>query len=444
MSKHIRYFLLLSLIALVVSCKKKTPEDIGLPILPGGDLLNAQFSDTLTLIAHTVRDDSLNTTAVSPLLLGICNDPVFGISTSSIFTQICIPSGKSNPAFGTNPQLDSAVLSLVYLGGQKYGNLYPEKFKVYEVTDQMSTSAKYYSDTSLIYNTEIGSAYILPNTKDSVKLGNDPKMPSQLRITLDKNFCQKFLDDSTHYSSNTIFQSYFKGLYITTASGTPIGTGAILYMDATNINSRVTLYYHNSNAVNNDSLSYYFAITKGGCARFSHFEHDYLSATEIKSQLNSSMSVPEDKVFVQAMAGLRTKISMPYIMDLLKNGKIAINKAELILPVDPLSIAGPDSTYFPCPKLVATIADSLLGPLIMSDYFEGATYFGGEYDAVNKVYKFNIARHIQQILNGKKANQGLYIITNGRPTTANRVQLLGGNKALPSHMSLRITYTPLE
>ena len=103
------------------------------------------------------------------------------------------------------------------------------------------------------------------------------------------------------------------------------------------------------------------------------------------------------------------------------------------------------STVFSAhPKLVATIADSTLGPVIMPDYFEGATYFGGDYDATNKVYKFNIARYVQQVLNGTRKNQGLYIITNARPTTANRVQLIGGNQTLPNHMRLKITYTPVE
>lgn len=438
MSRHIRYFFFFSLLLLVVSCKKKTPEDIGLPILPGQDLLNAQFTDTVTLEAHTVRDDSLNTTAVSPLLLGVCNDPVFGITTSSIYTQIAIPSGKSNPNFGTNPVLDSAVLSLVYSNAQKYGSLYPEKFKVYEVTDKMSTTAKYYSDTSLVYGAEIGSAYLLPQIKDSVTLAYGTKMPAHLRIKLDNNFCQQFLDTTGHYSSNLVFQNFFKGIYITTASGAPAGSGAILYMDATNANSRLTLYYQNSTA---DSLSYYFGITSTGCARFSHFEHDYASTADISAQLNSSKLIPEDKVFVQPMAGVRTLVRMPYIMDLYRNGKISINKAELVLPVDPSS----DTLNYPAhPKLVATIADTVLGPLILSDYFEGSLYFGGDYDKAKNEYRFNIARHIQQVLNGKKENIGLYIIANARSTTANRVQLSGGNKAMPTRMKLRITYTPLE
>jgi len=208
-------------------------------------------------------------------------------------------------------------------------------------------------------------------------------------------------------------------------------------MNTTDLYSRLTLFYHNDS----DTTSYSFDISKDNCARFSHFEHDYSTATEITNQLNTADDIQQDKVFVQPMAGVRTKITMPYLSDFLKTGRVAINKAELILPIETSSVSSVFSAH---PKLVVTIADSALGPVIMPDYFEGATYFGGDYDATNKVYKFNIARYVQQVLNGTKQNQGLYIITNARTTTTNRIQLFGGNQTLPNHMRLKITYTLLE
>lgn len=442
MTRQIRYFLFLTLIALAVSCKKKTPEDIGLPILPGEDLLNASFTDTITLITHTVYDDSLKTDEVTPLLLGNMNDPVFGVSKASIFTQISL--SKSNPVFGINPQLDSVVLSLVYSSGQYYGALDPQKFKVYEVSQSLYRDSIYYSNRMLQFSTELGSAYVKPkpnSAKDSVMV-DTIKYPPHLRIHLDKNFFQNFLTSPTYtasYTGNAAFQKVFKGLYISSSSGLPSGQGAIMYMDLVHTYSRVTMFYHNKT----DTTSLHFVISNSACARFTHFEHDYSFATEIKSQVNSADSIQKDVVFVQPMAGVRTKVTMPYLKDLYNNGKIVINKAELIMPVDPSSIILMDSIYVPHPKLVATIADSALGPLIMPDYFEGATYFGGDYDAAKKEYRFNIARYVQQILNGKKVNQGLYIIANARPTTANRAQLVGGRKNLTNRMRLKITYTPL-
>jgi hypothetical protein len=400
-------------------------------------LLNAEFSDTATLITHTVRDDSLPTGKVSPMLLGNINDPLFGITKASVYTQLYLQ--KTNPSFGSNPILDSAVLSLVYKNGQYYGTLYPQQFEVYELAQSLSKDSVYYSNKTLLLGTKLATAYLTPDVKDSVPV-DTIKFPPHLRITLNQNLLQKFFDDSyiSAYNSNDNFQTVFKGLYITSTSIPPAGQGAILYIDLTNTYTRLTLYYHNDTS---DSLSYFFTIHNTESQRFSHFEHDYSSATALQNQLNTSDTIQENQVFVQPMAGVRTKITMPHIKNFFANGKVAINKAELVLPVEPTAV---DTTFSPHTKLVAVIADKEKGILTLPDYYEGTSYFGGDYDATNKVYKFNIARYIQQVLNGTRENQNLYIITSARPTTANRVQLIGGSKSLPNRMRLKITYTPLE
>ena len=440
MSKYFRYIFYLAIVTLSVvevSCKKKTPEDIGLPILPGDDVLNTFFTDTMTLVTHTVAEDSLPTKNLLPTLLGSMNDPVFGISKASVFTQISLSA--TNPSFGANPVLDSAVLSLVYYKGEYYGALSPQKFTVYEVTQAIYSDSIYYSNRMLPYNpVELGNAVRIPHPAADSLLVDSLKYPPHLRIPLDVIFFNGFLTNTAIYNSNTDLQNFFKGFYITAASVSSSDSGAVFSMDMNHAYSRITLFYHNSI----DTTSYYFGIAGDATTRFSHFDHDYSATTDIKNQLGSANTIQSDKVFIQPMAGLRAKVTMPTLPAFFNNKKVAINKAELIMPVDALSAGS--STFAPHSKLIAAIADSVLGPAIMPDYFEGATYFGGDYDATNKVYKFNIARYIQQVLSGSQKNQGLYIITYSRPTTANRVQLLGGNQALSPHMRLKITYSPVE
>jgi hypothetical protein len=443
MTKYFRYTLIFFLAAgLFSSCKKKTPENIGLPFLPGSDLLNANFTDTLTLRTHTVRDDSLRTDEVTPMLLGVINDPVFGLTRSSLFTQIAL--SKTNPSFGNNPILESAVLSLVYNNKQYYGNLSTaQKFDVYEVSQNLYKDSSYYSNKlSQYYTTQIiGSANVIPDVNDSVMVGTS-KFPPHLRINLSTVMFQHFLDDPAYtasYNSNASFISVFKGIYIKSSSAPSSGQGAILYFDLASAYTRLTLYYHNDSI---DSLSCNFPITKDVCARYTHFEHDYSSVSGITNQLNTADTIQESYVYVQPMAGIRTKITMPYLTSMFGGHKVAINKAELVLPVDPASFSGTDSVFSPHSKLVVTIADNVLH--ILPDYFEGASYFGGDYDVSAREYRFNISRYVQQVLNGTKANLGLYLITGSRPTTANRVKLMGGDKANSTRMRLKISYTPLD
>lgn len=432
MRSPIRYILpVFLLILLVGACKKKTPDNIGLPFLPDSDVLGAEFTDTLELITHTVKDDSLRTDEVTTLLLGVVNDPVFGVTKSSVFSQFVL--SKTNPSFGTNPVLDSAVLSLVYNNRQYYGTLEQVKFHVYEVTEAMKKESNYYSDQIVAFGTQLGSAYIKPSVTDSVQV-DTLKYPPHLRIHLDKAFFQDFISNPTFYSSNSTLQTKFKGVHVATSSGTAPGQGAILYMDMVHTYSRLTLFYHNST----DTTSYHFPISKD-CARFTHFEHDYSGATNVLSQLNSSPSSQEATVYVQAMAGVRTMVTLPGLKDMFGGKKVAINKAELVIPIDPLQV---DSPFTQVNKMVVTIADSI--PLTIPDYNEGATYFGGDYDADNKEYRLNIARYVQQVIDGKRELKPLYLFPKDRAIVAQRVVLKGGSKANSVRMKLKIAYTPLD
>ena len=374
-------------------------------------------------------------------LLGNINDPFFGITRSSVFTQFSL--SKTNPDFGPNPVLDSAVLSLVYSSGSHYGNLTAQKFDVYEVSEQLYRDSTYHSNKLAQYYTtqQIGSATILPNVKDSDSVGT-VKYPPHLQIKLSTAMFQNFLDDPLYtasYNSNESFQSVFKGIYVKSSTTPSPGEGAVLYLDLANTYSRISLFYKNDTI---DSLNYAFPISSSACAHFSHFEHEYSSVFGITNQINTADTLQESSVYVQPMAGVRAKVTMPYLPSMFGGKKVAINKAELVLPVDPNSFLGADSVFSPHSRLIVTIADSLLH--ILPDYFEGLTYFGGDYDKTKKEYVFNISRYVQQVLNGTKANLGLYIIPYARPTTANRVLLMGGDKINSNRMRLKITYTPLE
>ncbi|MBI4947636.1 MAG: DUF4270 domain-containing protein [Bacteroidetes bacterium] len=462
MSKNNRYLFLLIPIAIGImvlgSCKKKTPENIGLPYLPAGDLLNATFTDTFTLITHSCKSDSLMTNRMAPILLGTMNDPFFGITTASIFTQL--EPARYNPTFGSGITLDSVVLSLPFYGNKYYGSLAAETFEVYKLTDTLNYATNYYSNKSKAYSTLLGSVYIQPNVTDRVHIGSDTvTLPPQLRLKLDTGYFQNFFD-STQYTNYNTFQNFFNGLYITANSIPASGSGAILYIDLTNtLYSHLTLYFRSSikplpSGPLGADTSFTLNVNSATCAHFSHFVHDYSATTvpstgpanaNINDQLTvySDTMIQEDQVYVQPMAGVRTKITFPSLKHFFDDGEKAINKAELILKVDPSSIAGANSIFAPHPQLVIAISDPI-GPLVMPDYYEGVSYFGGTYDATNHQYIFNIARYVQQVITGKRKNEGLYIMTTSSSTIANRVQLIGGNKLLSGHMRLKITYTPLK
>ncbi len=442
-----KFFLILTfgLAFSLTSCDESSV--VGLDVQPTNDLLNVGYIDTTTLITKTVIEDSLRTdeTLLSSGIgiIGKYIDPVFGEATASLYTQMNLSSNISSTSFGKNPICDSIVLSLVY-NGNYYGksDKKQQTISVYQLLEDIKTENTYYSDTTITYSSaDLANGFnFVPHPSDSVSvLGVDEK--PQLRIPLLKSFGQYLLGSTNDLVDNTTFQTFLKGFYITTenTSGLSSGEGNILYFNM-NI-SRMTIYYHNAI----DTLSYDFSL--GSVARFQHFNHNYTSGidADLTSQLSTSPPAQNTVNFIQAMAGVKTKIETPYLMNWIKNGAIAINKAELVVKTDVSSAYQVDTFAVPPSLIVFGINDDKTSYLI-ADAFEGSAYFGGVYDATAKTYRFNIARYIQQVLDGNRSNNGLYLsvphVTAG--TSANRIVIGGGSSLSPYQMKLNITYTKLH
>ena len=126
------------------------------------------------------------------------------------------------------------------------------------------------------------------------------------------------------------------------------------------------------------------------------------------------------------------------------SGAIGINKAELVIKADTSLITALCDTFPPPTSLIVfAIADD--GSMVpVPDAFEGATYFGGTFNKTTQTYTFNITRYIQQILDGKRNNNGIYILASNGVLYSNRVIIGGGSSASARQMKLNITYTKLH
>ena len=424
---------ILLILSFIFACKD--PAIVGLQVQPAGDQLNVEHCDTITLFAYSVREDSIRTDETTSNLLGSSVDPVFGKCSASFYAQLRL--SENNADFGENPVLDSITLSLPYKGIYGDSNAL-QTVKVYEMAEDIYKDSVYYSNSEfLTTGVPIASMTFVPNIKDSVIVGADT-LPPQLRIHLNPSVGQKFIDasGSTSLSDNTNFLKFFKGIYVTTTYAS--GEGAIISLNLLNAQSKVTMYYKNDT----DTLTYNFVISEGS-ARIGHFNHAryQYADTYLRSEIYGDTLKGDSILFLQSMAGLKIRILYPYIKELVKNGRIAINKADLIVTVDDNDMSLSD--YQPPPKLILLEEkDGLIRYLL--DQLEGATYFGGTYSSSKKEYKFNIARHIQQVVDGIKENLGLYLVdfTVNRPNEAARVVLKGPKRSI-GNLRLQITYTKL-
>lgn len=443
------FFLCAVISILICSCTNESSM-IGLNVLPKKDLLDAKYNDTTSIVSYTVKSDSVRTDHAIQFefnnqghynnFLGSYNDPVFGKTTTSIYTQLSLPNNITNLYLG-NPDsllLDSVVLSLAYRG-EYYGNLDVQTIKIYRLNDALSLDSSYYSNRNLNYSSEeSANISFIPNPFDSVSVAGVKRGP-HLRIKLDKQLGNDILGHG-NFADNTAFIDFFKGLYITPGNAVQeSGKGSILYLKIPDPLSALTLYYKKKSTPDT-SYQYSFDINNTS-ARFNHYEHVFSST--INEQLNDH-SLGQNLIFVQSTAGLKAKIIFPFLKNWVKPGPVSVNKAEIILKVDPSFATSP---YFPPPELFIVGIDSLGRNTSIPDFSEGFSYYGGSYDPINKSYTFNVARYVQSVLDGKRKDYGLAIISSennlyGLMNDANRVVLGGGKNGLYK-MSLHLTYTKL-
>ncbi len=440
-------FFLIAAIVLLASCKKES--ELGSDIQPEGDLIDLQYSDSLSLFSFTVKEDSLRSDEPGIVQIGNTNDPIFGETKASLFTQVVIPGNLLDINFGTGAVLDSCALNLAY-DFEYYGDTADAMaFNVYQVTENMYFDSTYYSNQvkecypTYASRVSVGDTTFAPRPHRKTIVGNDTIAPV-LRIPINMNFAEQIFSqgNTPNLASTANFVQYMKGLYIT-AENTGL-KGSLLRFNLKDTSTKFIFYYHNAS----DTTTFSF-IVNNSTAHFSHYEHDYSSITmgSLPNQLASPSPNAYDEVYVSGAAGVKTKILFPYLNDLKNLGySIAINKAELVFKAD-ATTATTDGDIFPINKQLYVVSiDSTGRQILLPDMFESASYFGGAANTVTNEYRINIARYFQQLMEGSKENNGLFL-KEFDPNGQGRRVVLGSGNPSPSNtykMYLHLVYTRIN
>ncbi len=448
--------LLTLLISLFILGSCKTSDQIG--INPANDINGILVEEAVK--TATVAEDPVITNSLSKFPIGYFQDPIFGKTTANVAMSLNTPS--TDLTFGTAPALDSAVLVLKYADGY-YGDATAKlQFEVYQLAARLQPGKVFYNTDVQAFDNSIlvGSRLAKVNTVDSVLVTEivkgapdvQKKKAPQIRITLDPTFINSnFLNaDVANFKTNSAFNNFIKGLYVTVNGAQTTGAGGIAYFDLSSADgSKLELYYKNTSGTTVDTTVVSFPIQNSLSPVAAEFKHDY-TGTLVETQLNNP-NTEYDDTYVQAMAGVKTRVNFPNLDQL---GKITVNKAELIVSVD----QGTADVFKPVPRLFLYQSDiagqKQLVPDI-SDHDSRALTdagFGGFYDSTKKRYTFVLTSYVQDLLSGKLKQYNTYIsavdsLANrltalpSSGTTAARVVIGSGKSTSNYKMKLNIIYT---
>lgn len=417
------HIIFLASIAVFMSSCGEEPNFVGRDLLPPGEDINLVVDSSSLIQAYTATAKPINTTSNSSYLLGSINSPVFGFSESKIVTQIGLASTLT---FGTAPVLDSLFITLKVSG--YYGDsLYTQRLNVHEITENIKTDSSYFSNSSVEGQY---SPFIIGTTEFMAK-------DTLIKISVtDQNFIYKFLTapDSTFLTS-TKLKEVFKGLYFTCEPKPETG-GAIMYIDLSSVNSKMTLYYTEGVTL---SKSYAMSFT-GSVNAFNIFNNSYENSPPL-ANLNNPDS-QDTVLFLTAMAGLNVHLKFPELSSWKEKGAISIIKAELTIGVDDLAFEWNSSKLYP-QSLFLFYINEQGNYSYLYDYNINQNGFGGTYLSGEKAYKFNIAHHLQSYITGKIENFELVIIPTQSNATASRVILKSPLATGKNRLKLKVIYTQL-
>ncbi len=443
--------MLLPFVAMLLIFSCSDADQIGLDLIDAIDARAKLHTDTHTVQAFTLLDDSLATSTSRMKVLGVIEDPVFGKTRSSIYTEIRMDGNEIS--LGENPQLDSIYLVLTYQGSH-YGVLgTPQTVRVFELSESFPEQDTLYSNASIPYEPELitkdpDGFKLFPAPKDSVMIESVMRTP-QIRIPLSDAFGQKFIDANGTETFENIpnFLEVFKGLFITvddnlqegpSDGGDFRGNGSMFQIDIEHHFTSVELFYHNDD---NDSLMTRFPINEFAkhFSKIEHFGFEDVHEALRGQVIDQDLSLGDSLLFLQALGQVRTDIFFPFLDDLLDESWL-INKAEMVIPVD----EGFVSQIFPAPPQLLLLRHREEGGLgFVTDYALGFDYFGGQYNAENNQYVFNITQYFQQLVDGTYPNLGMALMTSRAHDRPERIVLHGpGRKEEP--MQLILYYSVFE
>jgi hypothetical protein len=399
-------------------------------------------TDTLSIGAVTVQEDSLPGNNIRYVLLGSMNDPLLGTISSGAYAQCGLLEPNSD--FPNTEEPDSAVLFIPFINGL---NFYGDKqtllgFSVVPLKTGISANNTYYQGDVLETDPALESRYYGPvyhYTSDSVRYKKSRiALTPGIRVRLSAGMARKLMQlPKESYTNQEELIKNFPGIAIMPEKrDLPEGKGGFGVYDFNNVISfayraKILLYYR-------DTATQVFTFTGSKTTINKGVPGVYKPAiTQQLKQPGQSFTI----TYAQAPNGLKTHIRIPYLLNLLNLGSIAINKAELQLFVAP----GTATTLHPAPGRLNLFQPAGKTSDINTFVEDGVSdSYGGAYNEKDGSYRFTLTKHLQNILNAKKFynedfNYGLYLaVPSDQPVSGARVAIDH------SKTKLIITYTKLN
>ncbi len=462
-------FVLAGVATVLFACNN--PDDIGKGLLDGS-LANTKSTNALgfaftdgkidSVLVYEAYDENRlrSTNQISVFVAGDIDDPVFGKTSSEIYTQFRTdPRPDIDVSADLGFSVDSAYMVLYYDTLGFYGDTSaPVDIKVHSLNEAPDVRANYYTSSQLPYMpVPIGQrTKLIPSLKDSFfiyfknRFGEPDtfKVRGAVKIPLtDPVFLNRFLLDTTAFFQPKELPAFLPGFHIQVESSGKRMIG----LDLNSSRSFIEVFYHSPDTTLD--LRYYFDERleyENPLVKIVHQSHNY-AGTPVETFLNASNG--QKHAFLQGLSGIRSHVQLNALPKPLQ-GDVSVNLAEIHLPVE--FLPGDDSLLFPPPRTIVTALRTDKAEYTLTreakfaweeflrnrDYLYLEQRYGGTLKTAengSKYYDINITTFVQDYILGR--NDGsFYISLVGSQNNPKRVVFCSPNSSECS-AGLKVIYT---
>ena len=388
---------------LIFSCKEK--ENVGLELQTEDNKIGTIFTDTVSIITKAVlKNDSIVTNS-NYVYVGAVGDNLFGNVNAESYTQLAL----NNPiptSVADGFIVDTVELTMVY--DDYYGDTtQSQTINVYKLTVPLPANTPFFSTS----NKHLYESAINKQDKDSSWAARPLRDNNTIKLQLKTSFGNDIINlIKAGFNTNATFMAEFHGIAIVPKED---DKGAVFRVKLDN-SSKITIKYREGTTKKTLEL-----LMNTGGLRYSRIISDR-TGTGIVDLEDSGDTAVTSGIYLQSGIGVRSKIQFPYLSKLKNQGNIAINRAELVLTIDPATAN---------PLIPVTVLHLLklnsLGKV--KQYYDGTSYYDDVvqvdqsdvnghlnplnvfYNSTTKTYTFNVSTYINAVLQGVEENNGLII-----------------------------------
>ena len=412
--------------ATAVACEE--PKEIGLkPSVPLGVL----YTDTLTITRTTILLDSVRSNDQSTAMVGRYTDPLFGQVETKAFIQlrptqglIVQDSGTTNVTPADRIIVDSTKVRFP-LNGIWYGDTtVAQEIILSRLTDSLRTINYDITSPGPAVGQVIARRTVRPrpNVVDTLGFISPIRVDNSLGreiMALANTSALRFSDVTRTLVDPVAFRKQVSRDFVISSTSSP--RAAVLGL--TPSDGSVITYFH----VKGERTAQAYAIPFVG-KRYNQVVANRAGTPLASLRPGQSQATTiTGRTYVQPGTGVTTKLQFPSLTNLLKTGRVAINRADLVIT----PIASED-TKLPLPPFLAlTEIDAqnrltratvtpgvasllftvqLLGPLARTPGDFAGTQVAVRDPRTNS-YTFQVSGYLQSVASGISPNAGLALLT---------------------------------